>query len=85
MTPSFHGKTFINVATFSKVRRYSDEKDMKHPLFQKSNWVTIATHFRGYRNMSHAPICKTFYVLRNIMLYLMLKFVIKDQVGSRIM
>ena len=34
--------------------------------------------------LSHAPICKTFYVLRNIMLYFIIKFVINDQVGSRI-
>ena len=36
------------------------------------------------QQVSHAPICKTFYVLRNIMLYFILKFVINDQVGLRI-
>ena len=33
--------------------------------------------------MSHAPICKTFYVLRNIMLYFIIKFVINDHTSGK--
>ena len=51
---------------------------------RQTHYLNRCWPFRKDIVLSDAPICKTFYALRNIMLHFMLKFVINDQVGSRI-
>ena len=64
------------LATYTKGRKQSN--------FKKSNHKPSKKKLQKKKNVTCPNLKNNFMLLRNIMLYFMLKFVINDQVGSRI-